>query len=183
MAINDRLQQLFDQRRSSYAVLPHTDAYTAQGVAHSVRVKGWQLAKVVVVRDAAGRDLMVVLPATRYLDLHALHQVTGRAGFHLEDERELELLFPDCEVGAMPPFGFLYGMQMYVDPCLLRGGNIFFQAGNHHEIVLMRCEEYEVIARPFYAGSCLHRDSDNREVADAHRPAFVDGRNEVARSS
>jgi Ala-tRNA(Pro) deacylase len=120
---------------------------------------------------------MVVLPATRHLDLQALHQMTGRAGFQLEDERELELLFPDCEVGAMPPFGSLYGMTMYVDPCLLRGGNIFFQAGNHHEVVLMRREEYEVIARPFCAGSCLHRDGDNREMAAARE------RSEVGRSS
>lgn len=171
MAINDRLQRLLDQRRSGYAVLPHPDAFTAQEVAQSVRVKGWQLAKVVVVRDGAGKDFMAVLPATRQLDLQALHLVTGRAGFRLEDERELEPLFPDCEVGAMPPFGSLYGMTMYVDPCLLRGGNIFFQAGNHHEVVLMRCEEYEVSARPFYAGSCLHRDGDNREVPAACRLA------------
>jgi Ala-tRNA(Pro) deacylase len=144
MAINHRLQHLFDQRRSSYAVLPHPDAYTAQAVAQSVRVKGGQLAKVVVIRDGAGKDFMAVLPATRQLDPQALHLVTGRAGFQLEDERELELLFPDCEVGAMPPFGSLYGLTMYVDPCLLRGRNIFFQAGNHHEVVLMRCEEYEM---------------------------------------
>ena len=164
MAINDRLQRVLEQTWSSYAVFPHSEAYTAQEVAQSVRVKGGQLAKVVVVRDGAGKDFMVVLPATRYFDVHKLHQVTGRAGIQLEDERELERLFPDCEVGAMPPFGPLYGMPMYVDPCLLRGGDIFFQAGNHHEVVLMRCEEYQDIARPFYSVACLHRDSDNREV-------------------
>ena len=179
MAINHRLQRLLDERRASYAVFPHPDAYTAQEVAQSVRVKGWQLAKVVVVRDGAGKDLMVVLPATQYLDPDVLHRVTGRAGFQLEDERDLEFLFPDCEVGAMPPFGSLYGLTMYVDPCLLEGGNIFFQAGNHHEVVLMRCEEYEEIARPFHAGSCLHRDVDHREDAPARRPGFARARSEV----
>lgn len=176
MAINDRLQRLFDQMRASYAVLPHPDAYTAQKVAASVRVKGGQLAKVVVVRDRAGKDFMVVLPASRSIEPGALHRTTGRAGFVLEDERELERMFPDCEVGAMPPFGALYGMKMYVDPCLLRGGNIFFQAGNHHEVVLMRCEEYETVACPFDAVLCLHGEgrghgaaADDRALAHAGR--------------
>ncbi len=172
MAVNERLQRVFDQTWSSYAVLPHTEAYTAPEVAQSARVRGWQLAKVVVVRDGAGKDFMVVLPATRNFDFHMLHEVTGRTGMHLEDERELRRLFPDCEVGAMPPFGPLYGMPMYVDPCLLREGDIFFQAGNHHEVVLMRCEEYEQIARPFYSGSCLHREGSAPEVAGTRRPAF-----------
>ncbi len=164
MAINDRLQRLLDETRSSYAVLPHDEAFTARGVARSVPVEGWQFAKVVVVRDAAGKDLMVVLPATRNFDLHALHRVTGCAGFQLEDERELKRLFPDCEVGAMPPFGALYGLPMYVDSCLLQSGDIFFQAGNHHEVVLMRSREYEEIARPFEGAFCLHRDAAGREM-------------------
>lgn len=157
MAINDRLQRLLDDTRSSYAVLPHSEAYTAQEVAQSIRVKGRQLAKVVVLRDAAKRDFMVVLPATQLFDPQSIQRVTGRVGIRLEDEPELKRIFPDCEVGAMPPFGALYGMPMYVDPCILRGRDIFFQAGNHHEVVLMRCEEYEDIARPFHYGSCLHR--------------------------
>jgi len=160
MAINVRLQRLLDQRRASYAVLAHNDAYTADHVARSVGVRGSRMAKVVVVRDGTGKDVMVVLPANQRVDPRALHLVTGRAGSQLEDERELELLFPDCEIGAMPPFGALYGMRMFVDPCLLQGGDIFFQAGNHHEAVLMRCEEYEEIARPFYAGACLHRNDE-----------------------
>src|SRR5580765_8665862 len=127
MAINDRLQRFLDHRRSSYAVLPHPDAYSAQEVAESVRVTGRQLAKVVVLRDAAHKDFMVVLPAATRLDLGALHEAAGRSGVQLENERELEFLFPDCEVGTMPPFGFLYGMTMYVDPCLLDGEDIFFQ--------------------------------------------------------
>jgi Ala-tRNA(Pro) deacylase len=173
MAINERLQRRLDQTRSSHAVLPHDEAYTAQEVAQSVRVKGGQLAKVVVLRDAAGKDIMVVLPATRAFDPHAVHRVTGRAGIQLEDERELERLFPDCEVGAMPPFGSLYDMPMYVDPCLLQAENIVFQAGNHHEVVLMRSQEYEQIARPFHAGSCLHRESERDEGPGVCPPALA----------
>jgi Ala-tRNA(Pro) deacylase len=181
MAINERLQRLFDDTRSSYAVLPHPDAYTARKVADSVRVEGWQLAKVVVIRDALGGDVMVVLPAASELDFHALRQASGRRGLQLERERELEQLFPDCEVGAMPPFGSLYGMKMYVDPCLLRAGNIFFQAGNHHEVVLMRSEDYKAIARPFYVGSCLHRDRDHGQGVAAGSPMFMSVMSEVGR--
>ncbi len=173
MGVNVRLQRVFDQTWSSYAVLPHTEAYTAPDVAQSARVRGWQLAKVVVVRDGEGKDFMVVLPATRNFDFHVLHEVTGREAMRLEDEQELERLFPDCEVGAMPPFGALYGMPMYVDPCLLKEGDIFFQAGNHHEVVLMRVEEYEKVARPFYTGTCLHREGRVASTNATGTPVFA----------
>ena len=86
-----------------------------------------------------------------------MRRVTGRLGVQLENEDELLRLFPDCEVGAMPPFGHLYHLPMYVDPCLLEDVDIFFQAGNHHEIVLMRTVEYRRVARPFEVRGCLHR--------------------------
>lgn len=167
MAINQRLQRLLDVTRSSYAVLPHDEVYTARDVADSVQIQGARLAKVVIVRDDTGRDVMAVLPANHHLDLKTLHRVTGRKGFHLEDERELRRLFPDCEVGAMPPVGSLYGLAMYVDPCLLEGEDIFFQAGNHLEIVLMRCQEYRRIAHPYHASACLHRHDVHTETTPA----------------
>jgi Ala-tRNA(Pro) deacylase len=158
MAVNDRLQRLLNRTGASYAVLPHGEAFTAQEIAQIAHVKGRQMAKVVVVRDVTGRDVMAVVPAAEQVDLRILRELTGRRGFRLEDEEELARLFPDCEVGAMPPFGHLYGMSMYVDPCLIQENDIFFQAGNHHEVVLMRCREFTEIAKPFYAGACLHRE-------------------------
>ena len=158
MAINRRLQELLDQTRSSYAVLPHNEAYTANQVAHNVHVANHKMAKVVVLRDTLGADFMVVLPSGEYFDSNRLHRATGRAGIRLEDEFQLTRLFPDCEMGAMPPFGSLYHMPMYVDPCLLEDENIFFQAGNHHEVVLMRSEEYRRIAGPLRVTGCLHRE-------------------------
>ena len=159
MAINARLQAHFDRVRSAYAVLSHEDAFTTLKVARSAHVMGWLMAKVVVFRDAAGSDFMVVLPADEHVDGHVLQVITGRGGVRLEDENELERLFPDCELGTMPPFGFLYHMPMFVDPCLLTGDDLFFQAGNHHEIVLMRCTEYERIAGPYFIRGCLHREA------------------------
>ena len=167
MSINARLQKLFDEARTGYAVLPHRDADTAQEVAKASHVRGRRLAKVVVLRDIEGTDFMVVVPADVAIDPRTLRQVTGRIGVRLEDEQELTRLFPDCEVGTMPPFGGLYHMPMFVDPCLLEDVDIFFQAGNHHEIVLMRTAEYNRIARPFHVRGCVHRTPDGERLAYA----------------
>jgi Ala-tRNA(Pro) deacylase len=156
MSINYRLQDLLDHTQSSYAVLPHSEAVTAQEVAQRAHVRGWQMAKVVVLRDELGTDFMLVLPSPESFDPAVVRRVTGRFGVRLENERELARLFPDCEVGAIPPFGHLYGMRMYVDPCLLEADDLYFQAGNHHEVVLMRTAEYRRIAQPFSDAECLH---------------------------
>lgn len=167
MGINARLQKLLDEARTGYAVLPHREVDSAQEVAATSHVKGRRLAKVVVLRDIEGTDFMVVLPADVAIDHRVLRHVTGRIGVQLEDEGELARLFPDCELGAMPPFGNLYHLPMYVDPCLLEDVDIFFQAGNHHEIVLMRTVEYNRIARPFHVGGCLHRTPDGEQLVHA----------------
>ena len=156
MAVNARLMQLLAERGVSYEVIPHREVFTANEVAMTSHVPGREFAKVVLVRDDAGADFMVVLPAALHMDPHVLRHVTGRHGIQLESEAELRRLFPDCEVGAMPPFGALYGLPMYVDPCLAREPEIVFQAGNHHEVVRMKWEDYERIARPFYVRTCLH---------------------------
>jgi Ala-tRNA(Pro) deacylase len=156
MGVNPRLQKLLDETWSSYAVLPHSEVFTAQEVAQSVHVPGRQLAKVLVLRARRGEDLMVVLPASEQFDPLTLEHVVGRSHLRLEDERELLRLFPDCELGAMPPFGRLYGMRMIVDPCLLQGEDFYFQAGNHREVVLMRTQDYQRIAQPFSHDACVH---------------------------
>jgi Ala-tRNA(Pro) deacylase len=156
MGVNPRLRKLLDETRSSYALRPHHEAFTAQEVAQSVHVPGRRLAKVVVVRGRRGDDLMVVLPASEQFDPLTLEHVAGRPHLRLEDERELLRLFPDCELGAMPPFGRLYGMPMMVDPCLLQGEDIWFQAGNHREVALMRTRDHVRVARPFRHEACVH---------------------------
>jgi len=157
MSLNPRLQRLFERTHASYALIPHREVFTAKEVAQVSHVAGRSLAKVVIARDTVDADLMVVLPAGQQFDQGELHRVTGRTGFVLENEAELARIFPDCEVGAMPPFGPLYGLAMYIDPCLLENGILYFQAGNHHELVRMRSEEYQRIARPFFASGCMHR--------------------------
>jgi Ala-tRNA(Pro) deacylase len=159
MAINERLRHLLEQNRVEYEVLPHAEAFTSQEVAQSVHVTGRVVAKVVVVREPAGGHLLVAVPASCRLDLAILRRETGRPGLVLATERELQTLFPDCEVGAMPPLGRLYGLPMYLDRCLERSSTILFQAGNHHEVVRMATEDFLRLARPLAGELCLHEES------------------------
>jgi Ala-tRNA(Pro) deacylase len=157
MAVNQRLQELLDRNHVVYSLFPHREVFTAHEVAQVSHVPPRSVAKVVVVRDAGGADVLVVLPAGEHFDPGELHRVTGRTGFQLENERELARLFPDCEVGAMPPFGALYGLTTYVDPCLLENSILYVQPGNHHELMRLRREDFERMAEPFHAGHCLHK--------------------------
>jgi Ala-tRNA(Pro) deacylase len=161
MSVNPRLKELLDRRGTRHEVVPHRETITAHQAAQTTHVSGQHVAKAVVMRDAMGSDFMLVVPSSFHVDDKVVHHVTGRAGVRLEDEAALTRLFPDCELGAMPPFGALYGLSMFVDPCLLEdedGDEIWFQAGNHHELVRMSVADYARIAQPFHASACLHRE-------------------------
>ena len=152
----ERARRLLETGGAAYETLPHREAYTAQGVASTVHVSGWQLAKVLVARAPGDEPVMVVLPASCRLDLAALARVLDQPSMELVPEDEIQELFPDCETGAMPPFGDLYGMPVYVDKCFPKAGDFAFQAGNHREIVRMSYAEYERLARPSVADFCRH---------------------------
>jgi len=150
MAVNSRLMALLAKNRIEYELMPHREAFTAQEVAQSAHVK------VVLVREGRDRFLMAVVPASLHVDLEVLSRVSGRKHLALATESEVEREFPDCEVGAMPPFGHLYNLPLYLDQCLRREADIIFQAGNHHEVVRMPFTEYERLAGPFEKVACLH---------------------------
>jgi Ala-tRNA(Pro) deacylase len=152
----ERAQRLLETGGAAFETLPHREVYTAQGVAAAVHVSGWLLAKVLVVRAPGEGPVMVVLPASCRLDLAALARVLDKPSVLLVPEEEMKALFPDCETGAMPPFGGLYGLPTYVDACFPKAGEFDFQAGNHHEVVRMRYSEYERLARPMVADFCRH---------------------------
>lgn len=151
----ERARRLLETGGAAYETLPHREAFTAQGVAAATHVSGWQLAKVLIARADDDAPVMVVLPAACRLDTAALGRLLG-GKVSLVTEQEMESLFPDCETGAMPPFGQLYGMRTYVDRCLAKSGEFAFQAGNHHEVIRMDYAAYERLARPVVAGVCLH---------------------------
>lgn len=156
MACLDRVTGLLDEKGLPYAILPHREAFTAQEVAHASHITGWKLAKVVVVREGLRGFFMAVLPASAHLDFGILRRVTGRKELGLATEDELRRLFPDCDAGAMPPFGALYGLPMYLDGCFRSSKEIYFQAGNHRELVRMRFADYERMAGPIAGEFCLH---------------------------
>jgi Ala-tRNA(Pro) deacylase len=152
----ERVLRLLETGGVAFETLPHREAYTAQGVAAAAHVSGWMLAKVLIVRAPGEGPVMVALPASCRLDLATLARVLGRQSVSLVAESEMKDLFPDCEAGAMPPFGQLYGMPVWVDACFPKAGEFAFQAGNHHEVVRMRYAEYERLARPVVAEFCRH---------------------------
>jgi Ala-tRNA(Pro) deacylase len=156
MPITERLQQFLQRERVPYRTVPHQEAYTAQAVATATHVGGRHIAKVVLARDKSGHYLMLVLPASCRADLAALRDVAGTGKLTLASETEVAALFPDTEVGAEPPFGGLWGLPVYVDRCFARQGEVFFKAGNHHEVVAMPYETYERLARPVAGEFCLH---------------------------
>lgn len=156
MAVNDRLKRYLDQERAQYEALPHREAFTARQLAAESHVPERQFAKVLALEEEGNGHLMVVLPAACRLDLNALEHAAGRHRIALVQEDKMRHLFPDCEVGAMPPFGQLYGMPVYVDACLSQAQEIVFQAGNHHEAVRMAYAEYARLTKPLLGEFCTH---------------------------
>jgi Ala-tRNA(Pro) deacylase len=142
-----KLKEFLDSQKIKYVVISHSPAYTAMEVAQSAHIPGKDLAKVVmVVLD--GKTCMAVMPATRKLDLERLREATGSSEARLATEEEFRKLFPECETGAMPPFGSLYDMEVYMSPQLAEDEEIGFNAGSHTEVIKLRYTDYERLARP-----------------------------------
>jgi Ala-tRNA(Pro) deacylase len=144
--IPKRLIDCLDENKISYEILRHPEAVTAQRIAEAEHVKGRQHAKVVMVKSGA-QHLMVVLPAEHLIDHEKLAKIVGQ-DVSFESEQEFESLFPDCAVGAMPPFGSLYGVPTYVDKSLAEEGYIVFEAGTHTEAIKLSYRDYEKIVKP-----------------------------------
>jgi Ala-tRNA(Pro) deacylase len=146
MSVSERLRELLDSQGAKYVIIAHSPAYTAQEIAESLHTSGREIAKVVVVRYA-GRLALAVLPAQVRVDLQRFSAVLG-GPVTLASEDDFASAFPDCELGAMPPFGSLYGLQTYADESLTHDREISFNAGTHTEAVRMAFEEYRRIAAP-----------------------------------
>jgi Ala-tRNA(Pro) deacylase len=131
-----KLRKFLDSHHIKYLVISHSRAYTAQGVAALAHVSGKQLAKTVIIK-IDGMLAMVVVPASLHVDMARLRKVTGALTVELATEGEFKDTFPDCELGAMPPFGNLYDMRVYADVTLADFEEITFTAGTHRELVRM----------------------------------------------
>ncbi len=145
--ITEKVRAFLDDNQIKYAIIEHSPAYTAQEIAASTHIRGRELAKSVMVRIDGGMA-MVVLPASKRVSIEELQRVTGKKGIRLAREDEFVKLFPDCERGAMSPFGNLYGVEVYVDPDLTKDDMIAFNAGTHTEVVRMHYADFERLAKP-----------------------------------
>jgi len=141
------LKRLLDDHQVRYVTVRHSPAFTAQEVAASAHISGYEMAKTVMIK-VDGTLAMAVLPAPLHVDLRQLRDVTGAATVELATETEFKTLFPECELGAMPPFGRLYGMDTYVAQRLAEDEYIAFNAGTHTELIRMRFRDFEKLAEP-----------------------------------
>jgi Ala-tRNA(Pro) deacylase len=142
-----KLKQFLDQHGVKYVSIAHSPAFTAPEVAESAHIAGQDFAKTVIVK-VDGEMTMVVLPANRKIDLADLREMLVSERVELATEDEFEKRFPDCERGAMPPFGNLYGLPVYIAMELAGEKEIAFNAGTHREIITMRFDDYARVARP-----------------------------------
>jgi Ala-tRNA(Pro) deacylase len=143
----NKVKAFLDAHGTKYVVISHSKAYTAQGIAAIAHISGRELAKTVIVK-LDGDLAMAVLPASYQVDLEALRTATGVQVAELATEREFKQHFPDCETGAMPPFGNLYGIPVYVDETLLEDREIAFNAGSHYELIKMAYKDFERLVKP-----------------------------------
>ena len=146
MEIPKQLIHCLDGNKVSYEVLHHPEAVTAQRIAQAEHVKGRHHAKVVMVKSG-DQHLMMVLPADHQIDLEKVEKAIGKA-VSLDNEQEFKTLFSDCVIGAMPPFGNLYGLPTYVDQSLAEQDYIVFEAGTHADAIKMSYRDYEKIVKP-----------------------------------
>lgn len=142
-----KLKQFLDDNQVKYITIAHSPTFTAQEIAASAHIPGQEVAKTVMV-TVDGKMAMAVLPAPLHVDLAQLQAVTGATNIELATESDFKELFPECELGAMPPFGNLWDMDVYVAAALTKDELIAFNAGTHTELIRMDYEDFERLVRP-----------------------------------
>lgn len=143
MAIAMTLQDYLDRWGVEYEVVPHSHTGSSLETAEAAHVPGDKLAKCVLTEDYQGY-LMVVIPASHELQFDLLdHQLDRR--LELVTEPELAEIFTDCELGAIPPLGEAYGMDVALDESLLACDDVYFEAGDHEDLIHLRGEDFRDI--------------------------------------
>lgn len=150
-----RLKAFLDEHRVHYVTMSHSPAFTAQEIAAAAHIPGKALAKTVMVK-LDGQMAMAVVPAPDKVDLNRLKQVSGASRVERATEAEFRDRFPDCETGAMPPFGNLYGMPVFVEESLKRNREIAFNAGTHMEVMKLDFADFERLVQPTIAKISQH---------------------------
>jgi Ala-tRNA(Pro) deacylase len=147
MSCKDRLEEYLSDNGVPFQVQHHARVFTAQEVAAAEHIPGKQLAKVVMA-VADGQPVMLALPASYRVDRTKAAAVLGVTEVRLAKEREFAATFQDCEVGAMPPFGNLYGVDVYVDQTLADDETIVMRAGTHTDTLSLRYVDFARLVQP-----------------------------------
>jgi len=142
-----KLKEFLNREKVKYISMYHSLAYTAQEIAALAQTPGKKLAKTVIIK-MDGELAMAVLPACYRVDFDLLREVSGADSVELAGEEEFSDRFPGCEVGAMPPFGNLFGMKVYVAQSLAADEMIAFNAGTHYELIRMAYRDFERLVEP-----------------------------------
>jgi Ala-tRNA(Pro) deacylase len=149
-----KLESYLDDHGVKYLRIRHSPAFTAQEIAASAHIPGKELAKTVMVK-LDDRMAMVVLPASNRIDFDLLRETVGAQEIELAEEREFRNVFPDCEVGAMPPFGNLFDIPVFVAEELTLHEEIAFNAGSHTELLRLPYREFARLVEPKVVRTCM----------------------------
>ncbi|TFH01373.1 MAG: YbaK/EbsC family protein [Calditrichales bacterium] len=142
-----RLKTFLDEHKIKYMIIQHSTAYTTPEIAALAHIPGKELAKTVIVK-IDGKLAMAVLPASYRIDFTELAEALSAKKIDLASEDEFEKKFDDCETGAMPPFGNLYKMEVYVAESLTEDNEITFNACSHRELIKMNYKDFEKLVKP-----------------------------------
>ena len=142
-----KLTAFLNEHKVKFVTIRHSPSYTAQEIAASAHIPGKELAKTVMVK-LDGKMAMAVLPASHRVDFDRLKQASGAGKVELAEEDEFREIFPDCELGAMPPFGNLYGMEVFVARGLAEDEEIAFNACSHTELIKLAYADFERLVQP-----------------------------------
>jgi Ala-tRNA(Pro) deacylase len=151
-----KLIEFLDDNHVRYVNLTHSAAFTAQDVAQSAHISGKEMAKTVIVW-MDGAMGMVVLPASSMIDFNKLKELSGAKNIELASETEFKDRFSECEVGAMPPFGIMFNIRVFVDKTLSEDQEIAFNAGSHKELIRMRYADYEALVKPVIGSFAIQK--------------------------
>jgi len=147
MPLSERLRSFLDSHHAEYTFTTHAKAFTAREVAVAEHLPPREVAKTVVILGD-GAYYIIVIPASRLVDLHEVRVALGLSQVRLATEDELGKLFPECELGAMAPLGPLYGIPVYLDATLAGQDTITFNAGTHRDVIHMRTAEFRRLVLP-----------------------------------
>ena len=147
------VQNYLADKQVHYEVISHNTTYDAQRMSHAVHMSGHHVAKTVLLKSPAG-FAVAVLPAAKSVDLRLAGEALGVSAVELATEEELAQHCPDCELGALPPFGSQYKMQTLVDEKLAEDDEIVFEGNNHNESIKMNFGDFSNLEKPVFAKIC-----------------------------